>query len=59
MAWMIWLYTTYFILLVVEFWFLMRRDLVVARSLPGFEACVARIAALGARADRTRASRPT
>jgi len=51
MAWMIWLYTTYFILLVVEFWLLMRRDLVVARSLPGWRGLAARIAALGARAD--------
>ncbi len=51
MAWMIWLYTTYFILLVAEFWLLMRRDLVVARSLAGWRSFVARIAALGARND--------
>ncbi len=49
MAWMIWLYTTYFILLVAEFWLLMRRDLVVARSLPGWRGIVARVAALRAR----------
>jgi len=49
MAWMIWLYTTYFILLVAEFWLLMRRDLVVARSLPGWRGIAARVAALGAR----------
>ena len=49
MAWMIWLYTAYFILLVVEFWLLMRRDLVVARSLPGWRGVVARIASLGSR----------
>lgn len=51
MAWMIWLYTTYFILLVAEFWLLMRRDLVLARSLPGWRGLAARIAALRARAD--------
>jgi molybdopterin-containing oxidoreductase family membrane subunit len=51
MAWMIWLYTTYFILLVAEFWLLMRRDLVVARSLPGLRGLAARVAALGARSD--------
>lgn len=49
MAWMIWLYTTYFILLLAEFWLLMRRDLVIARSLPGWRGTVARVVALGAR----------
>ncbi|MEX1169388.1 MAG: NrfD/PsrC family molybdoenzyme membrane anchor subunit [Chloroflexota bacterium] len=48
MAWMIWLYTSYFILLLAEFWLLMRRDLVVARSMPGWRGIVARVAALGA-----------
>lgn len=51
MAWMIWLYTAYFILLVAEFWLLMRRDLVVARSQHGWRGAVARVAALGARGD--------
>ncbi|MGZ8514420.1 MAG: NrfD/PsrC family molybdoenzyme membrane anchor subunit [Candidatus Limnocylindrales bacterium] len=51
MAWMIWLYTIYFILLVTEFWLLMRRDLVIARGLPGWRGIAARIAGLGARAD--------
>jgi molybdopterin-containing oxidoreductase family membrane subunit len=49
MAWMIWLYTAYFLLLLGEFWLLMRRDLVVARGLPGWRGLVARVAALGAR----------
>jgi molybdopterin-containing oxidoreductase family membrane subunit len=49
MAWMIWLYTAYFVLLVVEFWLLMRRDLVVARGLPGWRGLVARVASLGSR----------
>jgi molybdopterin-containing oxidoreductase family membrane subunit len=51
MAWMIWLYTVYFILLVAEFWLLMRRDLVIGRSLPGWRGVIARIAALRARGD--------
>lgn len=49
MAWMIWLYTTYFILLVIEFWLLMRRDLAVARTSPGWRGRVAKIASLGSR----------
>ena len=51
MAWMIWLYTAYFVLLIAEFWLLMRRDLVVARRLPGWRGLAARIAALRARDD--------
>lgn len=51
MAWMIWLYTTYFVLLVTEFWLLMRRDLVIGRSMPGWRGIVARVAALRSRAD--------
>jgi len=51
MAWMIWLYTTYFVVLLAEFWLLMRRDLVVAKSLPGWRGLAARIAALRARGD--------
>ncbi len=49
MAWMIWLYTAYFILLVVEFWLLMRRDLAVARTMGGWRGRVARVASLGSR----------
>lgn len=49
MAWMIWLYSAYFALLIAEFWLLMRRDLVVARGLPGWRGAVARVAALRAR----------
>ncbi|RME83279.1 MAG: molybdopterin oxidoreductase [Caldilineae bacterium] len=36
MGWMIWLYTAYFVLLVVELWFAMRADLVACSSEPGF-----------------------
>jgi len=49
MAWMIWLYTVYFALLVVEFWLLMRRDLVVAKGAGGLRGFVSRVASLGSR----------
>ena len=49
MAWMIWLYTIYLTLLIVEFWFLMRHDLVVAGGLPGWRGSVARILRLRSR----------
>ena len=49
MAWMIWLYTAYFVLLVVEFWLLMRRDLAVARALPGWRGRVASVVGLWSR----------
>ena len=51
MAWMIWLYTIYFILLMSEFWLLMRRDLVMTRAHHGWRGVVARVAALAARDD--------
>ena len=35
MTWMIWLYTAYFILLVVQLWFAMRRDLLAWAEEPG------------------------
>ena len=35
MAWMIWLYSTYFLLLVAEMWFLLRRDMVAAGAQAG------------------------
>ena len=47
MAWMIWLYSAYFLLLVVEFWFLMRADLVLAKSLPGWRRWLSALASLG------------
>jgi molybdopterin-containing oxidoreductase family membrane subunit len=49
MAWMIWLYTIYMTLLIVEFWFLMRRDLVVAASMPGWRGSLSRVLSLGRR----------
>src|SRR3990172_8937558 len=41
MAWMVWLYTTYFILLTIEFWFAMRADLVEVAGEPGFKGRLA------------------
>jgi len=43
MAWMIWLYSTYFLLLAIETWFLLRRDMVVAREKSGWKASVYRV----------------
>jgi molybdopterin-containing oxidoreductase family membrane subunit len=41
MAWMVWLYTAYFALLVVEFWFAIRADLREAAGEPGLKGSVA------------------
>jgi molybdopterin-containing oxidoreductase family membrane subunit len=49
MAWMIWLYTLYLVLLMAEFWFLMRSDLVTAGRLPGLRGRVSRVLSLGSR----------
>jgi Ni/Fe-hydrogenase subunit HybB-like protein len=54
MAWMIWLYSAYFALLVVELWFLLRRDLVAGATGMGFRSRVYRILSLGSR-DRSEA----
>ena len=47
MAWMIWLYSAYFLLVVAELWFVLRRDFVVGGSLPGPRGGVYRLLALG------------
>lgn len=47
MAWMVWLYTAYFALLLVEFWFAIRQDLVVWSRRPGFVGVLSRILTLG------------
>ena len=49
MAWMVWLYTAYFILLLLEFWFEMREDLVKRGQQPGLVGLVSRIVALGSK----------
>src|SRR3972149_4223534 len=47
MAWMVWLYTAYFILLVVELWFAIRADLVEWSQRPGLQGLVASFLTLG------------
>ncbi len=47
MAWMIWLYTFYFILVVAELWYLLRHDFVAGAKGPGIKARVYRWLALG------------
>jgi Ni/Fe-hydrogenase subunit HybB-like protein len=49
MAWMIWLYSMYFALLVVELWFLLRRDMVAGLDTPGVKGDVYRLLAFGSR----------
>ncbi|MEX0665160.1 MAG: NrfD/PsrC family molybdoenzyme membrane anchor subunit [Acidimicrobiia bacterium] len=51
MAWMIWLYGAYFLLLACELWFLVRRDLVVGARGSGWVARVQRVLALGSTDD--------
>lgn len=51
MAWMIWLYTLYFIILIAELWFLLRRDLVQGARQPGWRGRVYRVLALGSPDD--------
>ncbi len=55
MAWMIWLYSLYFVLLVAELWFLLRRDLVAGSGLPGPKGAIYRFLSLGSR-DESEAS---
>lgn len=55
MAWMIWLYGAYFVLLLVGMWFLFRRDLVDAADLPGPRGKLYRLLALGSK-NRSEAS---
>ena len=55
MAWMIYLYTAYFILLSAEMWFLLRHDLVERVALPGWRGTVYRVLSLGSR-DASHAS---
>lgn len=49
MAWMIWLYSGYFIILALELWFLLRRDLVRGSVEPGWRGKVYRILSLGSK----------
>ena len=49
MAWMVWLYTTYFVLVLVETWFAMRADLAAWSNRPGLSGAVARLLSFGRR----------
>ncbi len=47
MAWMVWLYTAYFVLLLLEFWFEVRQDFIRWAKKPGLKGALSRILALG------------
>ncbi len=49
MAWMIWLYSAYFVLLVAELWFILRRDLAAGAGAPGWRGAAYRLLSLGSR----------
>lgn len=55
MAWMIWLYSAYFLLLVAELWFLLRADMAAAADRPGLKGRIYRLLTLGMR-DTSEAS---
>ena len=47
MAWMVWLYTAYFVLVLVETWFALRADLVTWGRRPGLPGLVGRVLSFG------------
>lgn len=47
MGWMVWFYTAYFILLLLELWFALRIDLVELSSQAGFRARLAKVLTFG------------
>jgi len=49
MGWMIWLYTAYFVLLLVELWFALRSDFAAWSARPGFTGSLARFLTFGKR----------
>lgn len=49
MAWIVWLYLIYFLLLVTELWFLQRRNLIIGSAEPTWRGRVYRILTLGSR----------
>ena len=57
MTWMIWLYSMYFLLLVVELWFVLRRDLVIGRAGTGLRARLYRLLALGSKESSDESAR--
>jgi molybdopterin-containing oxidoreductase family membrane subunit len=56
MAWMIWLYLAYFVLLLCEMWFLLRRDLVRESRAGGLRGRLYRVLSLGSRDDSDRSA---
>ena len=51
MAWMLFLYTAYFILILAELWLVVRRDLVVGAREGGFRGGLYRVLSFGSKAD--------
>lgn len=49
MAWMIWLYSAYFAVIMLELWFVLRYDLVKGAKTPGFRGKLYRVLAFGSR----------
>ncbi len=49
MAVITWLYAAYFVLLLCELWFLLRRDLITGASAPGLQGTLCGLLALGSR----------
>jgi molybdopterin-containing oxidoreductase family membrane subunit len=47
MGWMAWLYTSYFVLLLVELWFAMRADLALCAGEPGFKGSLCKFLTFG------------
>lgn len=48
MAWMIWLYQAYFLLVLAELWLVLRRDLVLGAKAPGWKGAIYRLLKLAA-----------
>ncbi len=53
MAWMVWLYTTYFLLLIVETYLVLRPRLVAQAQAPGLSGSLARVLVAGRRTPLT------
>lgn len=49
MAWMIWLYSAYFALVMLELWFVLRHDLVVGAREPGLKGSIYRVLVFGSK----------
>jgi len=55
MAWMVWLYTCYFLLVTAELWFALRADLITWRKRRGLAGLLARVLSLGSHDSSTAA----